>query len=166
MATNEFGVTYQTVRQQELPFLDDFSASSSPTSTTVSVYVAQKAADLHGKLLSAGINAEDWATTTYAPYQWCQETLTLMVALKILRVMTQQYPEVLKRIADEVKERLKALEEGGGTAIGDSALDATSGDSHPAGPHTHISELDLSVGDDPAGDASDAAPLLRQSDEL
>lgn len=164
MAANSFGVTATTVKEDHFPMFDAFSANSSPSSTVIARFILEKAALLHGRMLLKGIDASAWSDATAAEYLWCRETLTIMVAVKILKVASQQYPELAKALEAEVVERLKALDEGGGTAIGNASLDDSA--DPPDGPHTHIGELDLSVGDDPAGDASTAAPIFRKDDVI
>lgn len=159
---NVFGVTYQTVRQDIVPWFDDFSAVSSPTSTALARWIDEEAADLSGKLLAEAIDMAEITDSATAAYLWCRKTLTLMVGARLIPIITSQYPEVAQKLAAELKARLEDLETNGATALGDESLSTSASD--PDGPTDHIQELGLDVGDLTL--ASSVAPVLRKDDEL
>lgn len=161
MAVIVFGVTYTTVRNHHFPQLSDFSASSNPTSTTVTEMVAAAGAELAGYLVAEGLTPssldDDTGTDAYA---WCAETVRIGAAFRAARAMTSQDPEVVRAWEDDYRERLKRLDELGATALGSSA----SGGEEPNGPRTHIDHHDLDTGD--TDDISDVIPRFRRSDML
>lgn len=164
MALVSFGVTAGTVRAQMFPHWGDFSANSSPTSTTVSDIITEESGDLAALLYREDVSAQTVYDlgATEAPYQWCAKTLRLMVALRILRASTQQEPQLAEAFKAELAERLKLLAAEGATALGNSSLQ--SGTSDPDGPTSHISVYGLEVDD--SEDMSTTVPRLRRDDAL
>lgn len=165
MAANAFGVTFTTLKEDHFPWFDPFSANSNPTSTVVARFIAEKAAALHGRLKTKGIDASDWSDVAAAEYLWCRETVTIWAAIRTMQVMTGVNPALAQGLQKDLDARLKELSDGGLIAIGGTAGDDEEDGETPDGPHTHISEYDLDDGD-PATDASDVIPELRRSDEL
>lgn len=163
MAVNTFGVTHATVAAMYFPsWAGGFSASSRPTSTTVGLVVDESAAVLEGRLYAENITASAITTATDAAYLMCAGQLRRMTALRIMRELTQQNPDVAKALQEEIDAWFVSLAEQGGTFLGNDALN--SGTSDPDGPTTHISKYSLTV--DVAADMSSTVPTLRKDDAL
>lgn len=168
MAVSIFGLTAASVREHMFPQLKDFSANSSPTSTIVGEVIEEEAGELAGRLYAENISASaitndlDANSLHSAAWLWCVRTLRLMVALELLKRMSQQYPELAKEYRAELTARLKDLNDRGGTALGNSGLDT--GASNADGPTSHISQYSMTV--DVAGDMSSPIPTLRKDDQL
>lgn len=164
MTVSIFGVTHGSVRRHHFGQQTDFSATTSPTSTTVGEKIDAQAARLEGKLRLKGITASAITDTASAAYIWCADTLRLMTAISIQPVALGIDSDEAARWRADLKERLADLEERGADALGDGATaDATA--SEPEGPITHFTEnTGIDTGDD--DDASDAEPPLRFGDEL
>lgn len=169
MGVNLFGLTANSVRAHMFPQLSDFDANSSPTSTIAAECVEEEAGELAAKLYTEGVVASAIVSTLdanglhSAAWLWCVRTLRLMVALQLLKRMSQQFPELAKAYQDELDKRLADLEARGGTALGDDTLDT--GDAPADGPTTHINTygIEVSASDDMSSLADD---VLRRSDEL
>ena len=159
-----FGVTATMVRTDKFPFWGDFSPNSNPTDTVVARFITQKYGELAAKLLIKGVLA---ATIDAAPssvaYAWCQETLTLMVARRVLDATTARYPELAKAFDADLKVRLQSLQDYGATALGDATLQVST--TPPAGPTTHINYYDLSDPND-STTLSTLDPPFRKDDKL
>lgn len=162
MSVSTFGVTAEMVRASFFPHLDAFGTATSPTATTVAREINWCAAELNGRLKTKDITPSAIADTASAAYYWCQQTVALMVAVALLRVMSGADPDVAKAWMALRDDRLTKLEQQGVAALGDGA--STTGSSEALGPTDHISELGLDVGD--ADDASDVIPALRRGDML
>lgn len=169
MGVNLFGLTANSVRAHMFPQLSDFSVNSSPTLVIAGECVEEEAGELAAKLYaedvaaSAITNSLDSNGLHSAAWLWCVRTLRLMVALQLLKRMSQQYPELAKAYQDELDKRLKDLDARGGTALGDDTLE--SGDVPPDGPTTHINTFGIEVS--AADDMSSLADgVLRRSDAL
>ena len=143
MAVNVFGLTAALLRADYLPQADDFSAVSSPTATSVARILDQKAAELQGRLLRQAISAAAITTATSSEYLWCQETLGLMVMIRVVGLMTGVNPELVVEWQARLDERLLRLADDGGIELGNAALAVSVSD--PNGPTTHITELGLDV---------------------
>lgn len=163
MSVSTFGVTAATVRANRFPHLGEFGANTAPSSSAVTVFVDQSAARLEGKLLLEKIAAASITDATSAAYLWCQETLELMVALRISQAATGSDNGLAPAWREELKERFEELDEGGASALG-AGVSTTGTDSDPDGPTSHISEYGLEV--DSADDMSTAVPRLRRDDLL
>ncbi len=158
-----FGVTYTSIRDEFFPQWGAFSANSNPTATTVTTLITQKYADLAGKLLIKGIAiATVDAATSSVGYSWCQETLGLMVAIRVLQLVTQRDPELAKAYLQRLTERLSALETYGAAALGDRTLDT--GTSPSSGPTTFIDQMGITLPDD--SEASELVPFFRRDDQV
>lgn len=168
MGVNLFGLTANSVRAHMFPQLSDFDANSSPTLTIAAECVEEEAGELAAKLYTEGVTASAIVSTLdanslhSAAWLWCVRTLRLMVALQLLKRMSQQFPELAKAYQTELDVRLKDLAATGATALGDEALDT--GDSPADGPTTHLNQYSLTVDD--ADDMSSAVPSLRKDDAL
>lgn len=163
MTVSTFGVTAATVRANRFPHLaGSWGADTAPTATTVATFINQRAAYLEGKLLLEGIAAADITDAASAAYLWCQETLELMVAIRIAEVATGSDNGLLQVWRDEVKARFAELDEDGAAALGSGATSTSNSD--PDGPMSHISENGLEV--DSAADMSTTVPRLRRDDML
>ena len=101
MAIQDFGVTASDIQSHWFPQSPSFSDISAPTETVVESFIEQEAARLQGKLLYRGLDATNIAETSPA-YANCAAQLELMVALRTLKVMVGQNPEIAKTWADEV----------------------------------------------------------------
>ena len=168
MAVNLFGLTVNAVRASMFPQLSDFSVNSSPTLAEGVICLEEEAGELAAKLyrrniVASGIVSTLDANNLHSPaWLWCARTLRLMVALELLKRMSQQYPELAKAYRTELDARLADLQQSGGTALGNDSLET--GSSPADGPTSHISEYGLTT-DDPT-DMSDVVPLLRKGDRL
>jgi hypothetical protein len=162
VALSTFGVTADSVRRHRFPHLDGFGASTAPSLSTVEEAVDRAAARLAGKLLLEAIDASAITDVTSAAYLWCQETLELMVAIRVAEAATHKDSELLRVWRTEVDARLKELDEGGADALGGGAT--TTSPSDPDGPTTHISQYSLTTDD--SADMSTVVPRLRRDDLL
>lgn len=168
MGVNLFGLTANSVRAHMFPQLSDFSVNSSPTLAIAAECVEEEAGELAAKLYAEGVTASAILSTLdanslhSAAWLWCVRTLRLMVALELLKRMSQQFPELAKAWAAELKARLDDLSVRGGTALGNDALDV--GGAPSDGPTTHLNQYGLTV--DVAADMSSAVPSLRKDDLL
>lgn len=162
MSIATFGVTAAAVKQHHLPQLADFSANSSPSSTTVGTMISDAAAEVGGVLVRIGVDPADLTADTI-PYQRCAGAVRLGAAAAALRASTQANPDGVRELQRLFEKFLKDLEAGGAAWLGDESLDGS--DAGPGGPSTHVSRLNLTV-DDEADNASSVAPTLRMSDEL
>lgn len=160
MSVNLFDVDPAMIRDDYYPMLGEFASDSQPTADTIERWVSQEAATLEGKLRKESLTGESYTDDESAPWLWCQKTLSLMVALRPGWPQAAVTPEnTLKRWKEDLDARMKDLDENGAVALGESAATET-----PNGATSHISQYDLSVGD--IGDASDATPPFRKSDQL
>lgn len=168
MAIEVFGVTYTTVRQDYFPhFTGEFSATTKPSSSRVTEYIKEEAADISGKLRLKGTTAAAIAalTSDADPYVWCRKTLGLLVASRVAKVMSGADPDYAKALAAEAKARLTMLEENGVEALGAGTSVADSTD-EVQGPTGHIDDLDLETDESETDLVSDVAPVLRRGDLL
>jgi hypothetical protein len=163
VTVSTFGLTAAILRADYLPQADDFSTSSSPTTATVTRLLNQKAAELEGKLQKEAISPSGITSATSAPYLWCQETLGLMVMIRVAGLMRGTNSELVKEWQVRLDDRLASLEEDGGTALGDPTLSSSASD--PDGPTSHVTELSLDTST-MATDASTLAPKFRKDDVL
>ena len=161
-APQTFGITYDTVRRHFFPQISAWSPSTNPTQATVTEEVLWKAGDLDGALRTKNIDPTSVVASS-AAYNWCAQTLALMVASKVGAVMAQADPAVLKRWQAELKGRLDNLREIGVSALGDGAT-ASDTDDSPDGPTEHIDEYGLTIGD--TSDMSTSEPIFRRDDVL
>jgi len=130
--------------------MEEFIPVSNPQATTVTTIISQKAAGLANLLAQEGVSATavEALTATDPAYLWCQETLALMVAVRLLQLASGKDPKLAEVWRDELVARLKDLAERGAAALGNASLDTS--DSPANGPATHITYLGL--------DLPDAAP--------
>lgn len=160
MSLATFSVTYTKVRAHYFPQLANFSATSQPTSDTVTEMVQDSAAELAGKLSAEGIEASGIdATANPQGFQWCAETVRLGAAIRALKAMTGQDPKVAESWQKRLDERFEALDEWGAETLGDVSV-ASAGSIL-----THISNHSLDTtldGDEP----SNSIPSLRGDDDL
>lgn len=166
MAIQVFAITFTTVKQDFFPnFSGLFSDTSTPTSTRVTQFIKEEAADLAGHLRLKALTAAGIAAdTTSEAYAWCQKTLGIGVAARVARVLTGANPEYAKELATELAHRYALLDTHGAEALGLGATVADSTD-EPEGPTSHIDELDLDTGEDDDLN-SDVAPVIRRADVL
>jgi hypothetical protein len=162
MPISTFGVTADTVRRHRFPHLDSFGTSTVPSLPTVTEAVDRAAARLTGKLLLEAIVASAITDVASAAYLWCQETLELMVAIRIAEAMTHRDSELLRVWRTEVTARFEELDAGGVDALGGGATSASESD--PDGPTSHISQNNLTT--DASADMSTTVPRLRRDDLL
>lgn len=162
MTVTTFGVTPSTIRTNRFPHINDFDANMAPTATAVTGMIQRAAAQLEGKLALESISASAISDSASAAYLWCQETLELLVAIRVSEVATGMDRGLLQVWRDEVKQRWKDLDEGGAAALGSGATSTAASD--PDGPTSHISENGLEV--DAAADMSTTVPRLRRDDML
>jgi len=161
MSITVFGVTAQSIRDHHFPQLEAqaFSAYSRPTSTAVGEMVDEAAAELAGKLAAEDITAADITSGDYpVAYAWCRATVRLSAALRVLRAMANQDPEVAKAWQTQLDARYAELAAMGAVALGDAPLP-----SQPSnGPRSHVSAYSLDTGDDE--DLSTLEPKFRRDD--
>jgi hypothetical protein len=162
MSLSTFGVSADSVRRHRFPHLDSFGASTVPSLSTVEEAVSRAAARLAGKLLLEAIDAEAISDATSPAYLWCQETLELMVAIRVAEAMTHRDSELLRVWRTEVDARFEELDEGGVDALGGGAITTSASD--PDGPTSHISQNNLTT--DASADMSTTVPRLRRDDLL
>lgn len=163
MSVSAFGVTAATVRSNRFPHLSgSFGTDTAPSAATVANFINQRAAYLEGKLLLEAIVASSISDSASAAYLWCQETLELMVAIRIAEVATGSDNGLLQVWRNEVASRFAELDEDGAAALGSGATSTSSSD--PDGPTSHISENGLEV--DQSADMSTTVPRLRRDDML
>lgn len=163
MTVETFGVTADSVRAHHFPHLSAFSASTSPSSTTVGEMITVEAARLTGALFSEAIPTSAIVSGT-AAYAACQGILRLCAARRCLEAMTGADPALAKRWDAAIDAWFKQLEAEAGTFLGNSSL-STLEPSNPDGPTTHIDEYELDVSSDTV-DPSPATTPLRKDDVL
>lgn len=162
MTINTFDVTPEMVRDDFLPHdVAGFSADSSPTWETVDRWITQEAARLYGQLLQNEIDATSIDDDETPQWQWCQQTLCLMVVVRLIPVKMGLDPEVVRAWRADLAARLQELNDNGEIALG---MDNSGSAGNPKGPTTYITELGLEVPS--AADASSITPRLRRDDEL
>jgi hypothetical protein len=162
MTIQTFAVDADSIRRHYFPHLDSFSASTSPTLATVTERITRAAARLSGQLYMRNVDPTTIVDTTSPAWAWCQETLSLIVAIRLAQVVSGANSEAVKAWQADLTERFHVLSDSGEAALGGGA-DAF-GLSESAGPTDFISELSLDVGDTSL--ASDVSPVLRRSDLL
>lgn len=165
MAISIFGVGHENVHSEYFPSLISFSGSTKPTATTVGTMIEKEAARLLGALAAAGVDGDtisaDAGATYPSSYAWCQDTITLGVAIRVMRAIAGD-GAVPKYWQETLESRYEMLKESGGVVLGG---DAPGGSSTGAtGPRSHISEHDLDTGDEAL--ISNAVPRFRRSDDL
>lgn len=167
MSIRVFGVTYTTVRQDQFPqWTGEFSATSNPTSTTVTRWIQEAAAELAGvlRLKASSADAVFALGDTAEPYVWCRQTITLGVAARVAKVIHGSTPEIAKDLQQQFEARLKRLEEKGVEVMG-PGITVDDGTDEPQGPTSHVDELDLDVGEDDDNE-SQLVPVLRRDDMM
>jgi len=167
MALQTFGVTHQKVKAHHFPQLQgDFSASSNPSSATVTEMVEAEAARLDGKLRQKDVDPATAATLDGgnpkypAAYNWCADTIRLGAAVRVIRAMAGQDPAVAKAWEEELRERYSDLDKWGHATLGDIPAPAQ----QSMGPRSHLKANSLDTGDETL--ISDAIPAFRRDDEL
>lgn len=153
-----FGVTNVLVQVDYFSQGGSFSDISNPSSASVDRYINQQAARLESALLKESIDASDVTAlgSTSAPYLWCQDTLELMVAMRVAKDMLQSPPPNQKDWKTELDERLKDLDENGYLALGGGL---TAPAEQPDGPTHFIDELGLDTSVNNAAASSVDAPF-------
>lgn len=154
-----FGVTASTVRRHCFPRLNDWSATTSPTSTTVTEKIDVAAARVAAALAKESISPSSILTETSA-YAICADIIRKMVALD-LRIPADD-PDTVAGWREDIKNFFALLKSDAGVALADVSL--TSADSPPNGPTTHLTEYDLDI--DAESDMSDATFPLHAKDAL
>lgn len=150
MTIATFGVTNAIIQTDYFSQLISFSTESNPSSTSIDRYIQQKGAALGAKLRDEEQSPSAIeALTTSEAYLWCQETLCLMVALRIAQDMLQSPPPLAKDWQAELDARLEGLAHDAIGTLGDGSVVP---DQQPDGP-THFIDalgLDTSANDDAA----------------
>jgi hypothetical protein len=154
-----FGVTSSTLRRHCFPRIEDFSSTSSPTSTTVTEKIEVAAARVAAGLSKESISPSSILTET-AGYAICADIIRKMAALE-LRIPCDD-PETPKGWKADIDEFFKLLAKDAGIALADVSL--TGADSPPNGPTTHLTEYDLEI--DSESDMSDATFPLHAKDAM
>lgn len=162
MAVIEFGVTQTDVAALYFPqWRGGFSSSSAPTAATVATCITESAALVNARLYAETITASAISSGSVA-YVMCASQVKRLTALRILRELTQQNPDLAKSLEEEIDAWFTRLAADGGTFLGDETLQT--GASDPDGPTSHISEYSLTV--DSAINMSTTVPRLRRDDQL
>lgn len=161
MSITTFDVDREMIREDFFKQNAEFSADSIPSADSVDRFVDQEAAELEAKLLQESITASSITDDESAAFLWCQRTLSLLVAIRVMEAMAQQDTTLLKVWRDRLDARFKALDEKGYLALGGGVSAPTS---QPNGPTHHIDTYGLDVGDTSL--ASSVAPVLRRDDQL
>ena len=161
MAITLFSVVAESVRTHHFPQQTQaFSTTSRPTSAAVLEMIDASAAELAGRIRTAGITPSTITGTYPEAFAWCAECVRLGSAIRVIAAMTGQDPAVKKAWEAKLAEKWALLAERGYLALGDApAPTAVSG-----GPLSHISSHSLDTGD--ADDMSDVIPTFRRSDSL
>lgn len=162
MAVSVFGITYTGVRNHYFPSLADFGASTKPTATSVTEMIDREAARLTGALSAADVAAatiSDAPATYPAAYAWCQDTIALGAAIRVMRAISGE-GAVPTKWREELESRYATLRKNGAVTLGDAPAPAQL----TAGPRTHISNHSLDTGD--TDDISDVIPVFRRDDAL
>lgn len=163
MAIEEFGVCVTAIRDEYFTWLDAFSATTSPSDSTVERIITQQAAILAGRLLLEGIAAATVAADDESPgYVMCGDIISKMAAVAIAQNMTGMNSELLKTWRADVDAWFEGLNAGGGAYLGNAAL--ATGSAPADGPTTHINHFNLStsVGTTP----SSIDPIFTRDDKL
>lgn len=161
MTVTTFGVTPSTIRTNRFPHLDDFSANSAPTRVAVEEFIDRAAAKLDGKLLLEAIVAADIEVLS-AAYVNCARAVELQAAVYVAESSTGKDNGLLTVWRDELKTFFAELDEDGAASLGSGA--ASTSNSDPDGPTSHISEYSLTT--DASADMSTVVPRLRRDDQL
>lgn len=162
-ALNTFSVTAETVMADCFPTSNPLDDLSRPTEETCERWIEQAASDLAGRLLGADISPDSIEAESIAE-SWCANIVTLMVGIRLARVLTGMNGDATKAWADEVKDALERLRTQGAAALGDTGLVPDAGDSPSNGPTSHISKNQLEQ--DTAENMSSVVPQFRRSDIL
>lgn len=163
MAIEEFCVLPSVIRDEYFTWLDAFSATTSPSDSTVENVITKQAAILHGRLLLEGIAAATIAGDDESPaYVMCADIVAKMTAVAIAQNMTGVNSEMLKTWRADVDAWFEGLNVGGGAYLGNAAL--ATGSAPADGPTTHINHFNLStsVGTTP----SSIDPIFTRDDKL
>lgn len=141
MTIATFGVTAAIIQTDYFSQGGGFSDVSNPSSTSIARYIQQKGGELGGKLRAQSqVPTTIEATTTTEAYSWCQETLCLMVAIRIAEDMVQARPPLADTWEKRLAQRLEDLAEDAVGTLGEGAADPTE---EPDGPTHHITNLSL-----------------------
>lgn len=162
VAPNTFGVTAEMVRADFLPHSTTLSATTVPTASAVARSISQSAGYLQSLLDDKNVDTASISDSTCAAYLWCQAFIELRVAVRLIRTMSGQDPELTRAWVDELAALEHCIETQGVAALGPGA--SASGTSEAMGPTDHISEYSLDVGD--TSMASSVEPYLRRDDLL
>lgn len=162
MAINLFGLEADDVRRHHFPMWDPLSASSKPTTATVTEKLEEAAAQVAGALNAEAIDAASIVDTVSPAYLQCRKAVRTLCALQFLWAATGLDPELAKAWREWLAWFFEGLAEGGATFLGGGATSTS--DSDPDGPTSHISQYGLTV--DSAADMSSAVPLLRKDDPI
>ena len=161
MAIVTFDIDAASVQEFHFPQSPAFSDVSAPTEERVNEIIEEEAATLTGALLVQDIIAANISETSPA-YAICARQVRQMAALRCLKVMVGQNPELAKAWADEIDAWFKNFEKFGALFLGDKSLAPTSAPTR--GPLNHVTANSLTR--DTADDMSSAVALFRRSDVL
>ncbi len=163
VAIGVFGVTAAIIQTDYFSQDGGFSVVSNPSATSVDRYIQQKGAELGAKLRSESQSPSAIeALTTSEAYLWCQETLCLMVAMRIAEDRLQTRPPLADTWEKRLAERLEALAENAEGTLGDGAASPTE---QPDGPTHFIDTLALDTSDNDASASSVTFPF-HKDDQL
>lgn len=164
MTIQVFGVTSSQVRKHYFPHWSDFSATTSPTDTTVAEFITDAAGDLYAKLYAEQIPADAVFAlgSGDVAYVRVAYAIRLLAAIKTMAATTAQDPELSRKWQREIDAFYVDLDNNGAVALGNSSIQT--GVNEPGGPTDHIDAYGLDIGD--TSEASSAAPALRKDDEL
>lgn len=160
MASNDFGLTPESVRKHHFPNADAWTESSRPSESAVEETIAEEAAAMAGKLKLELIDASAIVLDSDA-FVMCRKVLRAQVASVVLKDMMGQDPALAKAWDRSVDAFYKGLDEGGDSFLGDGAT--STGTSEADGPHSHATVFGLER--DVAENMSSTVPKLRMDDQ-
>lgn len=160
MASNDFGLTPESVRAHHFPQADAWTAASRPSESTVEETIEEEAGEMAGKLALELVDASA-ITDDSAAYVLCRKVLRMQVAAIVARDMLGADPAISKAWDSKVAAFYKSLDEGGASFLGDGAT--ASGTASADGPHSHATVFGLER--DVAANMSSTVPKLRMDDQ-
>lgn len=160
---NTFSVTAETVMADCFPTSNPLDSLSTPTEETCERWIEQASADLAGRLLNADVPTSSIAVDSIGE-MWCARIVTLMVGVRLARVLSGMNGDAVKAFQDEIDAAMMRLKSEGASALGDPDLVPDNGDAPSNGPISHISRNRLEQ--DTADNMSSVVPQFRRSDIL
>lgn len=160
MASNDFGLTPESVRKHHFPQADAWTEGSRPSESAVEETIAEEAAAMAGKLKLELIDASAIVLDSDA-FVMCRKVLRAQVASVVLKDMLGMDAALAKAWDRTVDAFYAGLDDGGASFLGDGAT--ASGDAPADGPHSHATVFNLER--DTAANMSSTVPKLRMDDQ-